>query len=199
VTDKLAETSYPVHPLVAARWSPRAFDARSVPLELLGSLLEAARWAPSSGNEQPWRFVVARREDTEAFARLASCLVPGNQRWAPAAPVLVLTSACLQFERTGAPNRHALHDTGLALANLLLEATARGLAAHPMAGFDVEAARAAAGVPADFEPVAMVAIGYRGAAESLPEDLRAREVAPRRRRPLRDLAFAGTWNTPLGI
>jgi nitroreductase len=137
--------------------------------------------------------LVARREEPEAFARLLACLVPGNQRWAAAAPVLLLTVARTTFERNGKPNRHALHDAGLALANLSLEATARGLGVHPMAGFDVGAARTACAIPDDFEPVAAVALGYFGDPNTLPDDLRERELATRTRRPLTSVVFGGVW------
>jgi nitroreductase len=188
-----APTNVPIHDLIRRRWSPRAFVDRGVETQDLVALLEAARWAPSSGNEQPWRFLIARREEPENFARLLACLVPGNQRWAASAPVLLLTTTRRAFLRHDKPNRHAMHDAGLALANLLIEATARGLAAHPMAGFDAAAARTAFSIPEDFEPVAAVAIGYSGGPEQLPDDLRQREIAPRTRRPLAESVFGTTW------
>jgi nitroreductase len=191
--ENLAVTNVPIHDLIRRRWSPRAFADRGVAAADLTAVLEAARWAASCNNEQPARFLVARREEPEAFARLLACLVPGNQRWAAAAPVLLLTVARTTFERNGKPNRHALHDAGLALANLSLEATARGLGVHPMAGFDVGAARTACAIPADFEPVAAVALGYFGDPNTLPDDLRERELAARTRRPLTDVVFGAGW------
>jgi nitroreductase len=191
--DNPAPTNVPIHDLIRRRWSPRAFADRSVATADLVGLLEAARWAPSSSNEQPWRFLIARREETETFARLLACLVPGNQRWAASAPVLMLTATRLAFVRHEKPNRHAMHDAGLALENLLIEATARGLVAHPMAGFDADAARLAFAIPEAFDPVAAVAIGYMGDPELLPDDLRAREIAPRTRRPLGESVFGSTW------
>lgn len=136
--DKLAPVEFPIHEVLRARWSPRALSSRSLEPEVLRSLFEAARWAPSSANEQPWHFVVARREDPAAFAKMVDCLASGNQRWAATAPVLVLAVTRLGFARSGAANRHAFHDLGLALASMLFEATSRGLATHCMAGFDVE-------------------------------------------------------------
>jgi nitroreductase len=124
---------------------------------------------------------------------LAALLTPGNQRWAPQAAVLALSLARTAFTRTGAPNRYAWHDTGLALANLIVEATARGLIAHPMAGFDAAAARSTFAIPEEFDPVAMIAIGYPGDPAALPEDLQARELAPRQRRPLEETVFASAW------
>jgi len=193
--EKPAPTSFPIHDLLQRRWSPRAFADRAVATADLCAVLEAARWAASSANEQPWRFLVARREEPVAFAKLLECLVPGNQRWAGAAPVLILTATRRTFQRNDKPNRHAMHDAGLALANLLVEATARGLHAHPMAGFDVDAARAAFAIPAEFDLAAVTALGYAGDPERLPEDLRDRELAPRSRHPLSETAFASEWGT----
>jgi nitroreductase len=190
---KRAATDYDIDPVLRARWSPRAFDSRPITREEALRLLEAARWAPSCANEQPWRFVVALRSDADGFDRLLSCLVEGNRRWAHAAGMLLLSVAQLTFDRNGSTNRHALHDVGLATANLLVQATAMGIAAHPMAGFDVTAARTVCQVPAQFEPVTMIALGYPGDPEILDEGTRAREVAPRQRRPLSELIFSGTW------
>ena len=190
---KPATVQHPIHELLRARWSPRAFEPRPLDAATLGSLFEAARWAPSSSNEQPWRFVVALRDDTVNFQRLLACLAPSNQRWAANASALVLTTARNDFEPSGRPNAHAWHDCGLALAQVLVELTARGLGAHVMAGFDAEKARAACNVPSGFQPVTVAALGYPAAPESLPEDLRERETAPRQRRPLHESVFSGTW------
>jgi nitroreductase len=188
--DKPATTEYPVHDLIARRWSPRAFDSgRSVSPEAVGSLLEAARWAPSSMNEQPWRFVVARRERGEAFERLLDCLTPGNRRWAKDAAVLMLSVAKLRFARDDKLNRHALHDVGLAMGNLAAQATAMGLAVHQMGGFEIDEARQRYGIGEGYEPVAAVAIGYPAAPDQLPDELRQRELAPRTRKPLRDMIW----------
>lgn len=190
---KPALVAYPILDVLRERWSARAFAPRSVATADLLSLLEAARWAPSGGNEQPWHFIVARRQEPAAFETLLACLVPANQRWAKDAGVLVLIVARMHLARSGKPNAYALHDAGLALANLLLEATARGLATHPMAGFDATAARTAFGIPAGFDPVTAVAVGHPGDPNTLPEDLQTREVAPRQRQPLADLVFATAW------
>lgn len=192
--DKPADAQYPVHDLINRRWSPRAFSEQPVDRTTLLSLFEAARWAPSSSNEQPWRFVVATRDDPTAYDRLLACLAEGNRRWAYRAPVLILSVASMNFEDEAKPNRHALHDTGLATENLLLQATALGLAAHPMAGFDVEQARAEYKIPAGHEPVAMIAVGYPGDAAVLPDRLRERELKPRSRRPISEFVFADQWS-----
>src|SRR2546426_5475838 len=132
--EKLAETQYPIHDLLRKRWSPRAFSSRPVEPDKLRSLWEAARWAPSSYNEQPWSFIVATKEDEAEYARLLSCLVEGNIQWAQHAPVLMVSVARLSFDEDGNPNLHAFHDVGQAVANLIVQATALGLVVHQMAG-----------------------------------------------------------------
>jgi len=191
--EKPAQTGFPIHELLRRRWSPRAFSDRPVEPQKLRSLLEAARWAPSSYNEQPWAYLVATREDPEEHARMLSVLVEGNMAWAQRAPVLMLSLARLHFERNGKPNRHAFHDVGLATAQLVTQATALGLVVHQMAGFHAEKARELFGIPEDWEPVAAIALGYPGEPESLPESLRQREFAPRTRKPLEQFIFTGRW------
>lgn len=188
-----AQLQFPIHDLLAQRWSPRAFDERLVEPQLLQSLLEAARWAPSSNNEQPWRFIVASKRHETDWNRLFECLAEGNRRWAFLAPVLMLSIARMDFEDDDRPNRHAFHDTGLATENLVLQATAQGLVAHQMAGFDVEKARVDLKIPTGYEPVAMIAVGYPGDPAILPERLRERELQPRIRRPIGEWAFLGQW------
>lgn len=190
---KQARTDYPIHDLLTKRWSPLAFADRPVPVDVLRRLLEAARWAPSSYNEQPWAFIVATKDRPDEFQKLLHCLVPGNQTWAQAAPVLMLTVAHLQFSKNNKPNRHAFHDVGLAMGNLCAQATADGLYVHQMAGIEVDKARAEYGIPQDWEAVAGAAIGYHGDPKNLPEQLQAREKAERTRKPLRDCVFAGSW------
>lgn len=191
-----ASTAYPIHDLLAERWSPRSFADRSLDDEQIGSMLEAARWAPSCFNEQPWSFLVAKREDREGFERLASCLMDGNA-WAKEAPVLLLATARLAFERNDKPNRHALHDVGLAAQSLVIQAQALGLSTHQMAGFDGERARQLLGIPEGIDPVSMIAVGYRAEPGSLPDALREREIAPRVRKEIDAIAFGATWGEPL--
>ncbi len=190
--DKRAPTQYPIHELLSLRWSPRAFDERPVERQKLASLFEAARWAPSSNNGQPWRFLVGVKGDSPLYEELFACLRPSNQRWAFRAPVLILSVAKLTFD-DGSPNRHAYHDVGLAAENLVLEATAQGLASHQMAGYDVEQARARLGIPNGYDPVAMIAVGYPGDPALLEERQRARESQPRVRRPISDFVYVETW------
>lgn len=184
---------YPIHPLLAMRWSPYAFDERMVPEAELRSLFEAARWAPSSYNEQPWRYIVAVKDDPEAFQTLLSCLVEVNQVWAKAAPVLALGVVSLKLARSGRDNRAAVHDLGLASGALVLEATARGLVVHQMIGIHPDKAREAYDIPEGFEAWTGLAIGYMGDSERLSETLRARDLAERRRKRLTEFVFGGQW------
>jgi nitroreductase len=191
--EKPAETAYAIEDVIARRWSPRAFEERPVDPEKLKRLFEAARWAPSSNNEQPWRFLVATRDNQSDYEKLFGCLSEGNSKWVFRAPVLMLSVASLFFEDDGKPNRHALHDTGMAVENLVLQATALGLQAHQMAGYDVDKARRECQIPSGFEPVAMIAIGYSGDPSILPEYLRQREIKPRERQPIGDFVFSASW------
>lgn len=188
-----APNEHPIHELIQRRWSPRAFADRAVDKATLLSLLEAARWAPSSYNEQPWSFLVATRDQPDEFQRLLSCLVEFNAGWAQHAPVLMLSVASLQFQRNAKPNRHALHDVGLAAENLVLQCTAMGLVAHQMAGFDADKARELYQIPETHEPVAAIALGYPGEPASLPDPLRERELEPRTRKALDEFVFTGRW------
>ncbi len=192
---KPAETSHPVHNLIAARWSPYAFADRPVSQADLRSLFEAARWAPSSYNEQPWSYIVAGKENPQEFSRLLSCLVEGNQAWAKAAPVLAVGCTSLKFTRNGQANAAAVHDLGLASGNLVLEATNRGLVVHQMIGILPDRARELYQVPQGVQPLTGLAIGYEGDINQLPENIRARDMARRPRKPLAEFIFAGKWGT----
>ena len=192
--EKPANTDHPIHELLHRRWSPLAFDERPVPKEMLYRLFEAARWAASSYNEQPWVYILGiKAEDPEQFETLASVLLPGNA-WAKNAPVLALSVAKNTFTHSGAPNRVAVHDVGAASASLVFEATLLGLAVHQMAGFDVAQAREQFGIPEGYEPVAMLAIGFPGDPEKLDEGLKKREYGERKRKPVSDFVFTGKWN-----
>jgi nitroreductase len=189
---KPAPTNFPVHDLIRDRWSPRAFAKKPVEPSVLASLFEAARWAPSSSNEQPWAYLVATKEDKENFAKTLSVLVEFNAGWAKEAPVLMITVSRLNFQN-GTPNRNAFYDTGAATALLSVEATARGLAVHQMAGFDPAKAKQVFDIPEDWEPIAAIAIGYPGDPNSLPQKLHDREIAPRTRKPLSEFVMSGRW------
>jgi nitroreductase len=188
-----APTDFPIHDLIRDRWSPRAFSGKPVEPAVLGSLFEAARWAPSSSNEQPWAYLVATKDDADSFAKTLSVLVDFNAGWAKEAPVLVIAVSKLKFHANGNPNRNALYDTGAATALLSVEATARGLRVHQMAGFDPAKTKQVFEIPADWEPIAAIAIGYPGVPHSLPQGLRDRELAPRTRKPLTEFVMSGRW------
>jgi nitroreductase len=194
MADKLADTSVPVHSLIAARWSPRALDpSGQVDDAALRAMLEAARWAPSSGNTQPARYLIGRRGD-DTFARLFELLTPRNQGWAGAAAVLMLCCMVTTNEKGRLPVPE--YGTGLASENLVLQAVAEGVVAHQMGGFDRAGAKAAFALPSDVEPLTVIAVGTPGSPELLDEDRRAKELAPRRRIPLSEMAFGGEWGKP---
>lgn len=196
VTEKLkhAPDVTGVEGLIRRRWSPRAFSGKEVSTADLKKLFEAARWAASSSNEQPWRFLVGRRGD-ETYQKIFNSLVEFNQLWAKSAPVLVLSVAKKTFSNNGSPNRHGLHDTGAATATLALQATANGLHSHSMAGFDTELARASFAIPSDYDMGAVTAIGYFGDPAGLPERMAKTEVSPRQRKPLEEFVFSA-WEKP---
>lgn len=183
---KIAKTDHDVLDVIRTRWSPRAFDAsRRVSSDAQFQLFEAARWAPSSANEEPWEFIVADRfAGPNGFAALLSALNDSNQSWAQYAPMLVLVAARTESRRFG-PNRFALYDTGQAVTLLTMQATSMGLGVRQMAGFDHDKARVACDVDAGYEPIVVIAIGYAGEPHALPnEKHRASETQPRARRPI---------------
>ncbi len=186
-----------VHELFLQRWSPRAFADKPVSKEYLRKLFEAARWSASSYNEQPWRFLAGVKGD-ETYRKIFDTLVEFNQQWAQHAPVLILSAARKQFSHNDAPNLHALYDTGAATALLILEATHLGLRAHSMAGFDRDKARAAFGIPENFEIGAVTAVGYLGDPAMLPEGLQEQERKPRGRKPVEQFVFSA-WEKPAAL
>jgi nitroreductase len=180
------------------RWSPRSFTDRDVSTELLGKAFEAARWAASSYNEQPWRFLVGMRGST-TWDWIYQSLGEFNQKWARTAPVLIINAASTKFQHNGNPNRVAFYDLGAAAACLCLQAAALGLTTHQMAGLDTEAARRAFGIPEDYMIGAAIALGYQGEPADLGDDqLIEREVAPRNRKPLSEFVFS-EWGKPAKI
>jgi nitroreductase len=191
---KHAPEAHGVDDLIRRRWSPRTYADKEIPAAELKKLFEAARWAASSSNEQPWRFLVGRRGD-ETYQKIFNALVEFNQSWAKSAPVLVLSVAKNVFTNNGKPNAYGMHDTGAASATLALQATAIGLHTHSMAGFDREQARASFAIPADYEIGAVTAIGYLGDPASLPEHLKKMEVSPRQRKPVEEFVFSA-WEKP---
>jgi nitroreductase len=190
--EKPADAHYPIHDLLSRRWSPRAFADRPVASDVLRSLWEAARWAPSSANEQPWNFLVATKDDQQEFDRMLGCLVDGNQVWAKQAPVLMVSVAG-KLDRDKDPNPHAWYDVGQAVADLSVQATALGLFVHQMAGILPDKIRELYQIPDSHEPVTGIALGYPGAPEQLPDKLRQRELAARIRKPIGEFVFTGRW------
>src|SRR5690606_16471574 len=198
-TQKQARPDHPIHDLIARRWSPYAFADRPVSDADLRSLFEAARWAASSYNEQPWSYIVAAKGEPDGFERLLSCLVEGNQAWAAAAPVLALGCTSLQFTRNGKPNAAAVHDLGLASASLTLEATARGLFVHQMIGILPDRARELYRIPEGVLPLTGLANVHDADPQAVQEKYRERELAPRSRKPLAGFVFGGEWGTASGL
>ncbi|MCE9529927.1 MAG: nitroreductase family protein [Planctomycetes bacterium] len=193
------KNDFPIHDLLRTRWSPRAFDAKAVEPAKVKSLLEAARWAPSSYNEQPWAFLIATKAQPAEHAKLLECLIEFNQSWAKAAPLLIITVAHTSFAMNAKPNRHAFHDVGLAMANLTIQATAEGLVVHQMAGILPDKVRELYAVPADWDAVTGVAIGYPGDPATLNDALREKELAERTRKPQASFVFSGSWGKAVSL
>ncbi len=195
--EKPAASNRPLLDAIRRRWSARALDpTRRVDRETILTLLEAARWAPSSRNEQPWRYLVFDGSDADARAKAEACLNPGNA-WAKRAPLLILSIAKRTYSDLDRRNPMALHDAGMAGLSLVLQAVSMGLIAHQMRGFDRDKARELFAIPSDFNPVVMIAVGYYGDPDALQDaEDRDDEVAPRERRPLSEFAFGGTWGEP---
>lgn len=196
---KPAITQVPIAPLLADRWSGRAYDAaKPVSREQTIALLEAARWAPSCFGDQPWRFMVwDKHVDAANWQRAFDCLVPGNQAWVQNAPLLFLITADTLFNHNGKPNRWGQYDTGAAAENLCLQASAMGLMAHQMGGFDADKARTAFAIPEQYTLMAMMSVGYPADISTLSGEVLEREMAARTRRPLGELFFDGTWGKPV--
>ncbi len=192
---KPANTRVKIHDLIQNRWSPRAFEPdKTVSHDDLIALLEAARWAASCFNDQPWRFVVCNKAtDAAAWQRAFETLVEKNRRWAKNAPLLILSVAMEHFGHNGQPNRWAMYDTGAASANLCLQAVALGLVVHQMGGFDADLAREIFKLPADCHPMAMLAVGYQADVDVLDEDFKAAELGERIRFELEERFYAGLW------
>lgn len=197
--EKKAQTAVGIDDTLARRWSPRAFDpAQPVAREQLLALLEAARWAPSCYGDEPWRYIVwDRTRDPDGWQKAFECLAESNQKWVANAPLLLASLAGSHFSRNGKPNRWAQHDTGAASENLVLQATALGLAAHQMGGFDADRLRQQFGIPDEFTPMAMIAVGHQAEPDTLPADLKERETGPRKRRPLEETFFEGAFGQPI--
>lgn len=196
---KHAQPDHPIHEFIAKRWSPYAFSDRGVSKEDLQSIFEAARWAPSSYNEQPWSYIVATSDNKAEFEKLHSCLVEGNQPWTKVVPVLAIGLTSKKFKKNGKPNAAAEHDLGIAAATLTFEATARGLHVHQMIGILPDKVRELYHVPEDVEPLTAIAIGYAADPTQLPEKFQERDTSPRTRKPLAEFVFSGKWGDAAGV
>ena len=190
MNDRQAKTDYPIMDEIAERWSPISFEPKPLCEGELASLFEAARWAPSSMNAQPWEYIYARRENEVEFDRLFSCLNEGNQAWAHECSVLIVTV-------TNGEGRYAYHDAGLALENLAIQATSMGLHVHPMGGFSPSKATELLGIPEGHHPVAMVAVGYLADDSALDENLMHKNRRERARKPISEFCFEGTWGSSI--
>lgn len=190
---KIAQPDHPIMEVLASRWSPYVFSDRPVPVADLQAIFEAARWAASSYNEQPWRFLVATKTNQTQWEAMLSCLVDANQAWAKTAPVLAIGCTTLHFALNGKPNAMAAHDLGLASGNLSVQATARGLAVHQMAGILPDRIRSQYKLPDGTQAVTALAIGYAAEIDSLSPEARRSETTPRTRRPLSEFVFEGRW------
>lgn len=185
---------HPVLPVITERWSPYAFDPRPVEREKLLSCLEAARWAPSSYNEQPWTFILAERTDKAEFDRILQCLVEANRAWAKNAGVMMLTVTSRLFVKNGKHNAAAEHDVGLAAGNLVLQAASLGLQGHQMIGIERDKARTTYGIPDGHEALTAIALGYPAAVPpNTTDELQKRDVARRLRKPLSEIVICGAW------
>jgi len=192
-------TQFTIHPILANRWSPRAFDStKPVEHEKLLACLEAARWAPSCFGDEPWRFIVCDRAfDKGTWEQMLACLAPKNQEWAKNAPVLLLACSASTFRKNGNPNQWGQYDTGAASISLCLQAESLGLVTHQMGGFDADSARKTFSIPDAFMPMAAMALGYQADADILDEGFHNIEIAERSRQPLGACFFAGSWNKPV--
>ncbi len=187
-----------VLPVFHQRWSARAFSPREVSKQDLHRIFEAARWAPSSNNEQPWRYIVGSR-GTSTHEKIRESLMGFNQAWAPKAPVLIVGLAKAKMGQNGSPNHFAFYDLGAASAYLVLQAAALGMTTHQMGGIDREKARTLLEIPEDYQIGAAIALGYQDHPETLSnEELIKRELAPRHRKPLDEIVFSA-WGQPLDL
>lgn len=193
--NKPAISSAPIHDILQNRWSPRSFDAdKNIDTQTLTALLEAARWAPSCFNDQPWRFLVCdKTAHLVAWEKLLSALAEKNQLWAKNAPVLILSLAMHDFGHNGKPNRWSAYDVGAASISLCLQATAMGLATHQMGGFDAEQCKQLFSLPNSCTPMSVIAVGYQAEAEQLPDELKENELKARSRKPLSECFYFGEW------
>jgi len=197
IDQKVASVEYPVIDLIKNRWSPRAFSSSPIEEEKIMSLIEAARWAPSCFNEQPWNFILFKKENQEAYKNIIDIISFKNQLWAKAAPLIILSVAKINFKHSREINKHALHDVGAAVSNLTMQANSMGLYVHQMAGFNTDKAKELFNIPEGYEPVTAIAVGYYGNKDDLPEEFFKSEIAERNRKSAAEFTFEGKWHDKL--
>ena len=195
-TPERLDTRAPLHELLSQRRSPRAFSERAIEPSKIMSLFEAARWSPSSANEQPWSFIAATKSDARVYTIIAESLMEGNRRWAIRAPLLVVGVAQSTYLKSGKPYRHASYDLGQSIAHMTVQASSVGLSVHQMGGFDANQLQNGLSIPEGYDVVIVLAIGYAERPETLPDDLRSREEAPRMRKSLEAFVFTDAWGEP---
>jgi nitroreductase len=196
VIEKTAPTNFEILDVLQKRWSPRAFSEKAVSHDILRRILEAARWAPSCFNVQPWRYLVGVKGEGSTYEDMLACLAEKNQQWAQSAPVLMIGLAKKTFEVNDNPNAHAEHDLGLANSQLTIQAQAEGLYVHQMAGINRDKIREVYQVPSDFNPIVGLALGYLGELERIPEGFHDAEKAINDRKPHAEFVFAGKFGDP---
>lgn len=197
--NKPAKTAKPLNELIQQRWSPRAFNGAPIAKETIVKLFEAARWAASRFNSQPWRFIVATNDEVAEFEKLVGCLNEGNQQWASKSSAIVAVVASLKSRPEADPNPALMYDVGLAVGQLVIEAMANGLYVHQMAGIQRDKIKETYHVPEAHAIICCLAIGEMGDAANLSETLQQREAAPRERKPLSDFVFTGDWGQSADI
>lgn len=186
-------TIYPVSDFIANRWSPRAFSEKELSNQQIMSLFEAARWAASAYNEQPWRFIYAPKSNTPAYNKILKTLVEWNQKWAQSAPLLIVCVARTTSTQNANPLPTALYDLGLAVGNLTAQATQMGLFIHQMSGIDFEKMQQTFLFPKHYKPVSVLAVGYLGEKERIPQDYHQMEDKRRERRDFEKFCFEGEF------
>ncbi len=192
-----AKTDFAIHPLLANRYSPRAFLDKQIDPVALKRIFEAARWAPSCNNDQEWFYIAGIRNQGPDFSRICSTLTPNNQTWASQAAVLMIVCGRTSFTGGTKPNKWHAYDCGQSAAHLTFQAAAEGVSVHQMAGFDAQKAIAELSIPDGVVPLTAIAMGYAGDASLLPPVLAEREAAPRVRRPQKEFVFGGMWGKAL--
>jgi len=198
MASKEAQPDFPIHSLLAKRWSPRAFQNKKVEREKLLSIFEAARWSPSGSNQQPWTYIVGMKGDN-TYKRIFECLVEFNQIWTKTVPVLVLSCGKKVMNEKEEINPYYMYDVGQSVAHMTFQAMHEGLHIHQMGGFDTEKTVRLFEIPAKYKPLSVIAIGYLGEHTLLPERMQKSELDERTRFESKEWIFSGKFGQPSGI